>query len=41
MADVKTVKLVHANGATVTVDAEKADALVAGGLFTKATTTKK
>lgn len=36
-----SVKLTHVNGATVSVDASKADRLVAGGNFTAAKTTAK
>lgn len=38
MAD-KTVRLTHTNGATVVVSQDKADRLVASGLFTPARTT--
>lgn len=31
--ETKTTRLTHLNGATVVVDADKADALVAGGTF--------
>lgn len=37
MAD-KTVRLTHVNGATVSVPADRADALVAGGQFAKPAT---
>lgn len=34
--ETSTTKLTHLNGVTVSVDSDKADALVAGGLFSTA-----